>query len=143
MKKPTIKDMIDRSNIPEKLIRAVIRQSGGFESFAEMAPDISNHGIDGGFHGWVWYTETVKFWKANRKLILEMAEEQAQEFGMGMLEMIQGFGVFRHDPISVDDLARALYQGKGDDAQVVGNVMAWYPAEEVARLYNDLLEDQL
>lgn len=141
MKKVTIALMINRSSIPASLIRAVVRQSGGLESFAAMAPDIANHGIDGGFSGWIYYTETVKFWKNNRKLLLEMAAEQASDMGVGMLEMIQGFGVFRNDPISVDDLARALYQGKGDDAQVIGNVMAWYAAEEVARLYNDLREE--
>ena len=140
MKNITIQKMIDNSNIPARLIRAVIRQSGGFESFKEMAPDITNHGVDGGFHGWVYYVDTIKFWKNNRKEIMATAEEQAKDFGQGTLEMIQGFGVFRNDPISQDDLAKVLYTGKGDDATIVQNVMAWYAAEEVARLYNDLLE---
>lgn len=143
-KKITVSQMIERSNIPAKLIRAVIRQSGGFETFAEHAPDIVNHGIDGGFSGWIYYTETIKFWKANRAAILAMAEEQARDImeNGGMLEMIQGFGVFRRDPISQDALAKALYTGKGEDAETVQNVMAWYAAEEVARLYVDLLEEE-
>jgi len=140
MKNITIQKMIDNSDIPARLIRAVIRQSGGFDSFKQMAPDITTHGVDGGFHGWIYYADTIKFWKNNRKEIMAMAEEMARDCGCGTLELIQGFGVFRNNPISQDDLATALYTGKGDDVVVVQNVMAWYAAEEVARLYNDLLE---
>lgn len=139
--KPTIKKMIDSSGIPPELIKAVVKQSGGLESFAYMAPDIANHGIDGGFSGWVYYSDTIEFWEKNRDLILEMAEEHASAFGTSMLEMIQEFGVFRNDPISLDDLAKAIYQGKSEDTVRVQNVMAWYAAEEVARLYTDLLEN--
>ena len=143
MKKVTLKRLIENSNISAKLIRAVVKQSGGWESFAESAPDISNHGIDGGFHGWISYRETTGFFKRNRAAIMEMAEEQAQDFGTGVLEMVQGFGVFRNDPISADSLARAIYQGKGEDAITVQNVMAWYAAEEVARLYNDMRVEEV
>jgi len=132
-----LKDFIKHSHINPSLIRAVVRQSGGWESFKEAAPDITRHGIDGGFHGWTWYSDTVKFCRRNKKLILELAENMAQDLGEGMLEMIQGFGVFRNDPISVNDLAKALYQGKGDDVTTVFNVMSWWVCEEVARSYDD------
>jgi hypothetical protein len=141
MKTTTMKQLIDNTNIPAVLVRAVVRQSGGWESFAEMAPDIANHGIDGGFSGWISYSDTHAFWKRNRVAIMGMAEEQAKDFGVGVLEMIQNFGVFRNDPITIDSLARALYQGKGDSVTTVQNVMAWYAAEEVARVYRDLLEE--
>ena len=141
MKKITTKDMAENSNIPENLIRAVVRQSGGMEAFAEDATDITNHGIDGGFHGWIYYADTCKFWERNRKEILEYAEFQAEEFGQGMLEMITGFGVFQNDPLTVDEVARAIYQGKGAQVDTVQNVMAWFAAEEVARLYTDLVEE--
>ena len=107
-----------------------------------MAPDISNHSIDGGFTGWTYYTETCEFWKRNRTVILEMAEDQANGFDTTILEMIQKFGVFRNGPITVASLAKALYQGKGEDVTTVHNVMAWYAAEEVARAYTDLVEEE-
>lgn len=47
--KKTIKQFCEYSSIDVGLIRAVIRQSGGWQSFQESAPDISNHGIAGGF----------------------------------------------------------------------------------------------
>lgn len=55
--------------------------------------------------------------------------------------MIQEFGVFRNDPISTDSLAKALYQGRGEDATTVQNVMAWFAVEEVARAFNYILEE--
>ncbi len=138
--KITIKKLIDSSNIPASLIRAVVKQSGGWESFQESAPDVANHGASGGFHGWIYYTETLAFTRRTKKAILAYAEEQAKEFGQGMLEMICGFGVFRRDPITVGEVAQAIYQGKGDAATQVLNVLAWYALEEVARAYCDLME---
>ncbi len=132
-----IQDMIDHSNINPNLIRNAVKQFGGFEEFKRVAPDVTRHGIDGGFGGWIYYTDTLKFYNRNREAIIEMAIGQAEEIGIDMLEMIQGFGVFRNDPIPKRNIAKALY-GKNDDATVVQNVMAWYVAEEVARLYCDL-----
>ena len=43
----TLKSLVEKSHINEKLIRAVVRQIGGWESFTQSAPDITNHGIDG------------------------------------------------------------------------------------------------
>jgi hypothetical protein len=133
----TIQNMIDHSNINSNLIRNTIKQFGGFSEFKAAAPDVTRNGIDGGFGGWIYYVDTVRFYNRNRTAIIEMAIDQAEEFGIDMLEMIQGFGVFRNDPISKQDIAKALY-GKSDDATTVQNVMAWYVAEEVARLYCDL-----
>lgn len=140
MKKITIQKLIDSSNIPTALIKAVIRQSGGWDDFKDCAPDIYNHGIDGGFHGWIYHCDTVEFAKKNIKTILEMAEQQADSLGDGMLEMIAGFGVFRNDPITPSKIFMAL-QRETDDSTAVYNALAWYAAEETARAYMDLVED--
>lgn len=134
-----MKDFIkEAQHIDPSLIRAVVSQSGGWEAFEENAPDISNHGIDGGFHGWIYYTDTCAFFRRNKKLILAMAEEQARDFGQGLFEMVQGFGAFRKDPISQEALAKAIYTGKGENVDVVYNILAWYAAEEVASAYTDI-----
>jgi len=140
MKKTTLKSLIDNSNIPASLIRAVVRQSGGWDSFQEMAPDIANHGADAGFHGWIYHKETLAFTRRNKKAIMEYAAEQAKDFGQGTLEMIQGFGVFKRNKPSVDEIAQAIYQGRGDYSTDVLNVLAWYALEETARLYYDMVE---
>jgi hypothetical protein len=136
----TMKEFIDQSGLPEKLVKAVVRQSGGWKDFKEIAVDVSRHGADNGFSGWIYYHETMNFFKKNQDLILEYAEQMADELGEDMLKMIQGFGVFRKDPISQNALAKAIYTGRGDNAAIVHNVLAWFALEEVSRRYDDMQE---
>jgi hypothetical protein len=138
----TLKEFVKATHINEKLVRAVVRQSGGWDSFKEDAPDVARHGVDGGFHGWIYYTETLRFTRNNKKAIMEALEEMAFSLGEGgVLKMVTDFGVFRNDPISEDEVARAVYQGKGERATDVLNVLAWFAMEEVSRSYADLLEE--
>lgn len=142
--KITIKNIIDNAgHIPAPLVRAVIRQSGGLASFLEKAPDITRHGINGGYNGWIYYSETEPFAKRHRADILKMAEAQADEFGTTISEMVQGFGVFRNttDKPTESEIWRAFATGKDDSGHNLLNLMAWYACEEVARVASDLLEE--
>ena len=134
----TMKSFINRSNLPAPLVRAVVKQSGGWENFREMAKDVAEHGADSGFSGWIYYRETMNFFRKNRKTILQYADELASYSGDDVLSLIQGFGIFRTAPIRMDDLAKALYTGKGPEVTRVYNIMAWFALEEVARDYVDL-----
>lgn len=143
MKKITLNRLIENSNIPPELIRAVVRQLGGWESFTQTAPDIASHGIDGGFHGFIYNADTEKFAKRNREAIAKMASNQADDFGTSVTEMIQGFGCFRNNKEKPTDqeIGLALYAGKNmDDGENILNALAWYAGEEVARAYVDLKE---
>jgi hypothetical protein len=133
--KPSLEGLVKSTTIPESLVRAVVRQLGGWKSFKESAPDICRGGIDGGFHGFIYYSDTLSFAKRNRKEILEMASEQARNFGMGLVEMIQGFGCFRHSKPTETEIVEGL-AGRGADTQVP-NALAWYAGEEVSRAYFD------
>ena len=137
----TKKQFIKECGIDEKLINAVVHQSGGWENFKEIASDVANHGADSGFSGWCYYNETCGFFKKNKQLILDFAKEEAESFGESMLEMISHFGVFTHDPISTDDIAEALYSKDNDRETDVHNVMAWYALEEVSRRYYDIVNN--
>ncbi len=144
MKKITQKEFIKNCHIPA-LAKAVIRQMGGWESFTNYAPDITAHGIDGGFNGFIYYTETEAFAKRNRSNIAEMASEQASEFGTSVVEMIQNFGCFRNNKEKPTDeeIGMALYAGKNKkDGENILNAMAWYAGEEVARAYCDMTEQE-
>lgn len=134
----TLATLCEQSNIPSSLIRAVVRQMGGWESFKENAPDICRHGIDGGFHGFIYNADTESFARRNRAAIQQMASEQASEFGTTVTEMIQNFGCFRHDKEKPTDaeIGSALYAGKDlPDGKPVLNALAWYAGEEVSREY--------
>ena len=138
----TLSSLIHSSNVPESLIRAVVKQMGGWQSFKESAEDVCRGGIDGGFHGFIYNSDTEKFAKRNREAIAQMASDQANDFGVGVIEMIRGFGCFRHGTKPTDEeIGSALYAGKdAKDGMPVLNALAWYAGEEVCRAYSDLLE---
>ena len=141
MKNITLKSFQDQTNIPARLVRAVVRQIGGWESFKEAAPDIASHGIDGGFNGFIYYAETESFAKRHRKDIASMASQQADDMGCGVFEMIRGFGCFKGDELTDEELGQALYAGKqGENSPSILNGLAWYAGEEAARSYCDLTE---
>jgi hypothetical protein len=136
-----LRKFIANSRIDSKLIRAVIRQLGGREAFRDSASDIAEHGIDGGFTGFTWYAETVSFFKRNREAILNLAESQAEDMGVSVLEMVQGFRFLRDDPYTIGQIAKALYGPiRPDGDKSIPSAMAWYAAEEVARAYCQYLE---
>ena len=138
--KPSLKALIESTNIPASLVRAVVRQMGGWESFKESAPDITRHGIDGGFHGFIYYTDTLRFAHTNRKDILNLATQQAEDFGIELIKMIEGFGCFRYSKPTRAEIVEGL-AGISNESQVP-NALAWYAGEEVARAYCDAFDPQ-
>ena len=140
--KTTQAQLIKSSSIPASLIRAVIRQMGGWETFANYAPDITRHGINGGFNGFIYHSDTEPFAARNKDAILELASSQAQEMAYdSTLAMIRSFGCFKGDHLTDADLMRALCKGRNpENGPNILNGLAWYAAEEVARAYCDLIE---
>jgi hypothetical protein len=147
-KQPTQTDFINNAgHIPAQLIRAVIRQLGGFEYFQEQAPDITNHGIDGGFSGFIYHAETVAFAKKHKKTILQLAEDQARDYGdADAFTMIAGFNCLKGLDITPGKIATLIYgrEPSDDDGSAdytsLFNALAWYAGEEVARAWCDYLE---
>jgi hypothetical protein len=116
------------------LINAVVNNIG-----LDSIEDVNAHGIDGGFSGFIYYSDTHAFAMRYRKLIVQMLEEQAADFGEEVTAMVRGFGVFRNSAMDSDDL-RDLYKylGGGKPEQgTITNVMAWYAAEEVCRMFEN------
>ena len=96
----TKKDFL--KNAPS-IAKAVINQFGGWEQFKESAPDVSNYGIDGGFSGFIYYSETHKFTLKNRAAIVELLEETADSLGVDVVAMVSNFGIFRSSAMDNDD----------------------------------------
>jgi len=139
--KTTISNLIDNTNIPAALVRAVVRQLGGWDSFKESAPDIANHGINGGFLGFFYYTDTVKFAKAHKADILAYARDMARDIGEpGAYSLIAGFNCLRDLKLSGDEVADCVNNSRHEDYTQVMNALAWFAGEEVARAYADMLE---
>lgn len=116
------------------LINAVISRVG-----LDSVEDINSHGIDGGFSGFIYYTETHAFAMRHRDDIISLLERDASEFGEEITKMVAGFGVFRNSPMDDED-RKDLYRylGGGRPKQcAITNVMAWYAAETVCRWFDE------
>ena len=142
MKNLNMKTLIANSSIPATLVRAVVKNMNGWESFKESAQDVVDHGAACGFGNFIYYTDTIVFTAKNRKAIVELAAQQAADFGdSSEIEMILGFNCLRNDDLTISDIARALYGRLTDDDKkpMIYNALAWYALEEVARAYCDLV----
>lgn len=147
MKNPTLKAFIEHSNINARLIRAVVNQLGGWETFQEKAPDISNHGAAGGFGGIIYYAETVAFTKKHKKSIIECAEQLAADIGEGdAFQLIAGFNCLKDLELSPGRIAGLIYgkEPRDDDGQCdytsLFNALCWFAAEEVSHAYVNFME---
>ena len=150
MKKITQKQVIENFPGSPKLARAVIKQLGGWESFKESAPDITKNGIDGGFGGMIYYSENVPFAEKHKTDILELARYWADQLGSeSAYGMIARFNCLRGSDITpamvdrlvhIDKRANLADDDEGDRTQIF-NALAWFAGEEVAQVYNNLLEE--
>jgi len=137
----TLKTFKAESNVPAPLVAAVVCQFGGWESFKESAQDVTNHGINGGFSGFIYYTDTVKFAKAHKADILAYARDMASDLGEpGAYSMIAGFNCFKGQDLTGDDVADAINNPRHDEHTNVMNALAWFAGEEVCRSYCDMVE---
>ena len=143
-KKPKIKmsDFLKAANTNPKLASAVIRQFGGWENFQENSLDVANHGIDGGFCGFIYYDETVAFTKKHKKLIIENVKQLADDVGESFTKVIADFNCLKNTGITDNDVMMALMSPRSCDdyvLQQVYNALAWYAGETVAHEYVDFV----
>lgn len=134
----TLKQFVNESHLPEDLIHAVVKQSDSWDDFKEIAEDVANHGVDAGFSGFIYYTETVKFYTDNREIITKHATEEAEQLGYGSaVKMVKSFNCLNSD-YSEDEIGMTLYGSSDDMDSHIANALAWYALEEVSRNYSDL-----
>ena len=138
--KKTLKNFIENSSIDAKLIRAVIRQSGTWQSFQESAPDISNYGISGGFSGWIYYSDTCAFYAKNQNLIVGLVEYKSDEDDYkSAQDMVKCFSFI---DATLSEIGYTLYGNKRQHDTQVANVLAWFAVEEVARAFVEWSESE-
>lgn len=135
--KKTLKDYLaycENRGLSPRLVRAVINQHGDWEDWMANAPNIARHGIDGGFNGFIYYSETCEFARKNRSLIADYLDQLAADMGESPTKLVQGFSCLGSD-FSEAEIGRCLY-GRGDDTQIM-NALAGFAAEECAHAYED------
>ena len=134
----SIQKFIAQSQQP-KLSKAVIKQFGGAEPFQESYLDVTTHGIDGGYNGFIYYVDTVGFYKKNKPLIIERLSTLADDLGESKLKIISKFKGLKD--YSVDEIGAALYGNYNQTYDYIYNALSWYAAEEICNEYANFLED--
>jgi len=139
MKTKTLTSFINNTNIPASLIRAVIRQIGGFEQFKGYANDVANHGAQGWVSGFIYCNHTIAFTCKNKAAILALAKRQASDYGeQSAYQMIASFNYLRDEDLSADRIAELLnqpFKNVDNEATSLLNTLAWYALEEVCRAW--------
>ena len=96
----------------ERLYKAIKEHAPSLE--AEDFKQISKHGISGGFNGFIYYKDTVKFFDKNENIITDFLGNEAEEYSYkNMFDMFNGL----YDGHSIDEFK---------------NWASWYVAEVVA-----------
>jgi hypothetical protein len=127
----TKKEVIENHPGYKSLINAVISRVG-----LDSVSDINNYGIDGGFGGFIYYKDTLKFFNRYKNDIIKLANEQWKDYGYSsMLDMFSKFKCFDRYDISV--IADGIYNGRSEYSCQIRNGLAWYAAEEVCRWFDD------
>jgi hypothetical protein len=121
--------------------------NGSWDSLKELSAEFENcteHGADGGFSGFIYYNETIAFFKANRQDIINHMEQTAAELGTDIISMVQEFGVFRYsEKPSAGEVGKALWDSGKTHPNLTSlyNVFSWYALEEVSRTWYRYLEE--
>lgn len=117
----------------KSLQNAVLAQIGvSKKEFKKNVSDYQN--AQNGIQGFTYYSDTHSFAMDNQSDIIELLEEQADDFGQEVFEMVSGFGVFRNgmDKQDKKDLYNFLGGNKQTEQGTVTNVLAWFAVETLA-----------
>lgn len=120
-----------------KLQKAVIEQMGydvktDKDDYMEIFRNLRN--ASDGYSGFIYYSDTINFYKKNKKLIIEHLKQLSQDLGQNFLDTIKGFNCFRDSDITIDDIGEIIYGNKTKNSYYtnVANALSWYALEETA-----------
>lgn len=111
---------------------------------AQNMMDIVAYGINGGFGGFIYYTDTIAFAKANRNDIKAVAKELADNLGAdGAMSVFAQLKCCKDNDLTIDAVSELFYNPDDDQLEAhtsFWNCLAWYAGEEVSRWFNNFVE---
>lgn len=110
-----------------KLKAAVVAQLGGATEAKRQFPGIARYGMQGGFGGFIYYADTVKFYDNHKATIKQYLLEEAADFGCSVAELIP-----TADKEEAEDIQKVLYGIRFDGDYYAKNKLVWYAAESIA-----------
>ena len=111
-----------------------------YEELTGTLSDIANYGVNGGFYGFTYYTDTIKFFDDNRELILRELSSFADELGESVTDMVRGFPFLNDDGETHQEIDNVLMSLTDNDDTQVKNALAWWAAEHIAYQFENELE---
>lgn len=123
------------------MAEAVIEQLGGVdEDTLDKLNTITNG--NGGYTGFIWYTDTCEFYRRNADTIKANMYELADDLGEGLIEMVAEFGSVK-GKYSYDEIGYALYapfhHEMYDSNMYLYDTFAKYALEEVANRFQNFV----
>ena len=115
-----------------KIEKAIKRQlnCNKVGDFVDIMENIYDHGIENGFHGFIYYSENLAFYKKNKKMILSSLEDSYLEYGYSCL--LTGLKAIKQlEDYTFSDIAKVIY-GNSED-HIIINYLVWSFVEEEAR----------
>lgn len=133
--KKTFKNFIKYDANTAKLAKAVRKQLGTEtdDEFFETMENVTacSCGAASGFTGFIYYSETVEFFRKNKTVIRNNIQELAIDLGETVISMVLGFNSVKGS-FTEDEVGKALYGNYDSDLDGLYNNFAWYALEEVA-----------
>lgn len=121
------------------LQNAILKQIG--ISKKEFKANVSDYyNASNGISGFTYYSDTHKFAMKQQNAIVELLEEQADQLGEDVINMVSNFGIFRRDKINKQDkkdLYNYLCGNKKVTQGPITNVLAWFAVEHLAYLMDN------
>lgn len=135
-----------RGEMSRELAVAVVNEYGGMQKFLNKHEAVCNEGIQIGLVGWATTDEAVRFYNANKTLILQFAESESQIFEYeDAVDMITSFECFNRE-LSHSEIKDAIHNEASINHEKLAINLALYTAEQLARaceqftLNNDILK---
>lgn len=96
--------------------------------------DVSKHGADSGFGAFCYYSDTVQFAVDNKKDILTLCQDLADDIGEDVITMIAGFNCLKDMDLKPSEIGAVIYGSDhdSDEAIQILNALAWFALEETA-----------
>lgn len=121
--------------------KAVARQMGGVNqnTLEELAAvNRASAGAAAGFTGFIYYDDTVAFWRRNRAAILQLMYYELDGIGgENIFSMVSRFRSL--EEAMPDEIGRALWGSFDDGLRCIYNTFAWYALEAVAYRFGEYL----
>ena len=137
--KLTFNNFAKESGLTAKITRAVVKQLGYTTISDECQTtlkDIARHGIRGGFGGFIYYSDTHNFYRKNKKQIISMLEDDANDCGNDIIAFVRSSNCIHIDSDTNKDIYSALYGRSGQST--ITTFLAWYAAEKVAYAFDNI-----